>query len=111
MTPVVRLRLAKLCGMLGSAHAGERAAAALKADQLVRAAGQTWHDVIEPQAAVPRRSGSLDWRELLETCLRHSEMFSQREQQFMFSMQRWRGAPTPKQADWLVALAERVVTP
>jgi hypothetical protein len=38
-------RLAKLCGMFGSAHAGERAAAAAKADQLVRNLGLTWFDV------------------------------------------------------------------
>jgi hypothetical protein len=39
-------RLAKFLGMLGSAHAGERAAAGLKADKLVREAGLTWHQVI-----------------------------------------------------------------
>lgn len=39
-------RLRKLCGMLGSAHDGERAAAALKADQLLRDSGLTWRDVI-----------------------------------------------------------------
>ena len=42
-------RLAKLCGMFGSAHAGERAAAAAKADQLVRALGLTWFDVLVPK--------------------------------------------------------------
>jgi hypothetical protein len=44
--------LAKLRGMLGSDHAGERAAAALKADQLVCAQGLTWRDI----AAAPKQS-------------------------------------------------------
>ena len=40
------IRLSKLCGMLGSAHAGERAAAAAKADQLIRKHGLTWTEVL-----------------------------------------------------------------
>jgi hypothetical protein len=39
-------RLAKLLGMLGSSHDGERASAALKADQLVRQHGMTWRDLV-----------------------------------------------------------------
>ena len=42
-------RLAKLCGMFGSDAAGERAAAALKADELVRRHGLTWFDVLIPK--------------------------------------------------------------
>jgi hypothetical protein len=42
------IRLSKLAGMFGSAHAGERAAAALKADKLVRDLGLTWFDVLVP---------------------------------------------------------------
>jgi hypothetical protein len=41
-------RLRKLCGMLGSDHDGERAAAARAADKLVRGLGLTWHQVIAP---------------------------------------------------------------
>lgn len=36
-------KLAKVCGMLGSAHAGERAAAALKATALLSEMGLTWN--------------------------------------------------------------------
>ena len=35
----------KVAGMLGSDHAGERAAAALKATAILKAAGKTWADV------------------------------------------------------------------
>ena len=41
-------RLAKLLGMLGSHHHGERASAALKANEFVRDHGLTWRDVIVP---------------------------------------------------------------
>ena len=35
-------RLVKVCGMLGSAHDGERTATAMQADRIVRNAGLTW---------------------------------------------------------------------
>jgi hypothetical protein len=54
-------RLAKLCGMLGSAHDGERAAAGLKADQLVRELGLTWRDVIIAPPIAPERDTPPDW--------------------------------------------------
>jgi hypothetical protein len=38
-------RFRKVCGLLGSSHAGERAAAALKATEVLKAAGKTWADV------------------------------------------------------------------
>lgn len=44
--PQLADRLAKLLGMLGSDHAGERASAGAKADKAIRAAGLTWRDVI-----------------------------------------------------------------
>lgn len=40
---------AKLCGLFGSDHAGERASAAVKADALLRAHGLTWFDVLAKQ--------------------------------------------------------------
>jgi hypothetical protein len=39
-------RLTKLCGLFGSNCDGERASAAAKADQLIRAHGLRWRDVI-----------------------------------------------------------------
>lgn len=43
----VRLRLAKILGMLGSAHAGERDAAFLAAERILKEAGLTWYDVFD----------------------------------------------------------------
>jgi hypothetical protein len=47
----VSAKLVKVLGMLGSAHAGERANAALAASQILKEAGLTWYDVLD----VPRR--------------------------------------------------------
>lgn len=52
-------RLRKICGMLGSTHAGERAAAALKATEILRAAGLSWAQVIAP---APVSSIMLNWQ-------------------------------------------------
>ncbi len=46
LAPRVADRLAKLCGLFGSDHDGERANAARLADQLIREPGLTWPDVI-----------------------------------------------------------------
>jgi hypothetical protein len=40
------MKLVKVLGMLGSAHAGERAAAALRATRMMKAAGLTWGDIL-----------------------------------------------------------------
>jgi hypothetical protein len=42
----IKQRLAKVCGMLGSAHAGERAAAAKMATDILRKAGMRWEDIV-----------------------------------------------------------------
>jgi hypothetical protein len=54
-------RLVRVLGMLGSEHMGERAAAAAKADELVRAAGITWSDIVVPASLEPLQGRV--WRE------------------------------------------------
>jgi hypothetical protein len=54
-------KLAKVCGLFSSNHMGERAAAAAKADAIVRGAGLTWPDVLAPTLAAPRQSET-SWR-------------------------------------------------
>jgi hypothetical protein len=48
LDPNIADRLARICGMFGSAYDGERASAAAKADQLVRDLGLTWPEIILP---------------------------------------------------------------
>jgi hypothetical protein len=54
LTGAERERLAKLLGLLGSDHDGERAAAGLQASKLIRAKGLTWADVLGA-GQLPRR--------------------------------------------------------
>ncbi|KGM34010.1 hypothetical protein [Inquilinus limosus] len=54
-------RLIRILGMLGSDHDGERAAAALAADRLVRGSGWTWWDLLAPaRVSRPIRSQWMD---------------------------------------------------
>lgn len=74
LPPDAIVRLAKLLGMLGSDHVGERAAAGLKATELLRAHGTTWTDLIEqlnaPAQRQPKRhTQKSPWRIAAEACL------------------------------------------
>jgi hypothetical protein len=46
MTPSDRARLARILGMLGSEHAGERASAALQAEAFRKRHGMTWEEML-----------------------------------------------------------------
>jgi hypothetical protein len=104
-------RLVKVLGMLGSPHAGERAAAGLKADQLVRQLGLRWPDIIAVERApttVAADGGEISWRAMLRVCHDCSDELSVKERGFIDTLSRWRGAPTPKQIKWLTDIYERL---
>jgi hypothetical protein len=102
-------RLAKILGMLGSAHAGERAAAAAKADALVKAAGATWRDVIMPSPpTAPQLEDALDWRRTAAECLVFRARLRPAEFDFVTKIIDWRGEPSPKQLAWLAAIRSRL---
>jgi hypothetical protein len=107
LDPKATQKLAKLCGMLGSDHAGERAAAAAKADDMVRALGLRWADVISVPL-VPAGHEEVSWQEALEVCLGHISELDARSQAFVRSLAKWRGPPSEKQVDWLRDIYERV---
>jgi hypothetical protein len=87
---VPRDRLQKLCGLFGSQHDGERAAAAALADKLVRSAGLTWRDVIrwpEPAHSPPEMADIPDdWRDLATRALRHRDQLSAWELDFLHTV-------------------------
>jgi hypothetical protein len=91
-------RLIKLLGMLGSAHDGERAAAGLKAHELIRRHGLSWPDILLAPPETPRKIG---WRDKLAACAAHRHSLSARERAFVQSLANWRGTPTEKQLAWL----------
>lgn len=106
--PEFRDKLAKVLGMLGSAHDGEVVAAARRAEAMVRGASLTWQDVINsaPLAVVD------DDGEMLETCLEAEEraIFNPRESEFLKSIAsqlRRQRSLSEKQRDWLASLYER----
>ena len=71
-------KLAKLCGLFGSDHDGERATAAAKADQLIRSHGLCWSDVIAP---VP-----ISTTERIRFALGHIDMLSRWEFGFLLGI-------------------------
>jgi hypothetical protein len=100
-------RLAKLCGMFGSDHAGERAAAAAKADDMVRSLGLRWADVINVPL-VPAGHEEVSWQAALACCLDHIPELTPRDRDFIKSLARWRGEPSEKQLVWLLDIYGRV---
>jgi hypothetical protein len=110
-------RLVKLLGMLGSNHDGERAAAALKANALVREHGLVWSDVIPTPHADhrPNNAGAenqddqtIGWRTMRDFCAQRSNLLRSREQEFIDDIDGWRGVLTEKQNAWLIAIYARV---
>src|SRR5262245_43671621 len=96
-------RLVKLLGMLGSAHDGERAAAGLKAHELIRRHGLQWSDVIlaAPAPAAKREPVVEPWRRMAWACCKHLHRLTAWERNFVQDMTLWRGAPSEKQINRL----------
>ena len=100
LLPPETSRLVKLLGMLGSDHAGERAAAGLKAHNLLADRRLTWADVIAParlwlRVVVARRRRDHQGRALrLLDC---GFAWNDWERKFLLSIARWHGDLTAKQ--------------
>lgn len=112
-------RLVKLCGMMGSDHAGERAVAAAKANELVRRLGLTWGDIISVppltessslRSTTPRpSSGMTDWQRMAHYCRANHTLLNAREREFVHDARGWRRPPTEKQAKWLCDIYARII--
>ena len=109
-------RLVRLLGMLGSAHDGEVANAGRMADRLIRERGLTWPQIIAlgptPPATFPPLSRepatALEWRQLAVWIKRNfADQLNPREYEFVVHMAAWRSMPSPKQQQWLSAIAQR----
>ena len=81
LDPHAANKLAKLCGLFGSDHDGERAAAAAKADQLIRSHGLRWADVIAPP--VPTET-----TDRIRFALGHIDLLSRWEHGFLLGIRR-----------------------
>lgn len=107
-------RLAKLCGLFSSDHAGERASAAAMADRFLRDRGLRWPDVFGAPIAAndPRDAADLfatwpgGWRNACSFVLRHG-CLSNWERAFAEKISGYVGNATPRQREILRALLDR----
>lgn len=87
-----RVHLAKLLGMLGSDHLGERDNAARAAHRLVQQRGCTWFDVVThppPDAAPDTDPISGDWRRATAACSRYPHLLNRWEAEFLGGVSRF----------------------
>lgn len=105
LAPADTVRLVKLLGLLGSDHAGERAAAGLKAHNLVKDRNATWADVIVPKLVPPRADPNPQPRAAPGRLHQSRALFllqcgfgwNDWERQFLLSIARWAGDLSLKQ--------------
>jgi hypothetical protein len=103
-----RERLAKLCGMFGSDHAGERANAAAAADKLIHEAGLRWPDVLLPALPPPpQRQNVGTVAAAVAFVLDHEDALTEWECDFARSIRRLRYPPSPRQIEVLERLVEK----
>lgn len=99
MNPQTGQHLARLLGMIGSAHDNEALTAARMADRFVRELGLRWPDVffVAPQ-----------WQHMAKACREHIHVLSDREADFIQSIARLRRMPTDRQLAWLRLIYKRI---
>jgi len=103
-----RSKLAKLLGMLGSDHGGERDAAALAVARLVKAAGLTWAQILAP-VPVKREPLFSTWRATCAELAKRPGDLRAWERKFVADLPAFPRIST-KQRYILGEIAERVLT-
>jgi hypothetical protein len=104
-----RERLAKLCGMFGSDHPGERANAAAAADKLIRAAGLRWPDVLKTTLPLPPRVRPVDTvADTIAFLLQHADALTDWEHDFVRSVAAQRYPFSAKQIEVLRRLVDKL---
>jgi hypothetical protein len=111
-------KLQKLLLMLSSDQPGEVVAAAAAIKRTLRTAGADFHDLARGLIATATSSSSSsstsssredrDWRPLHAYCKCHLDELSSREQDFMSTLDRWKGNITERQRTWLEAIHDRL---
>ena len=111
-TPVDRTKLARVLAMLGSNHAGERDAAGLAADRMMRNAGLSWDDLLRPvmPAAQQRRQcyqpDGFGVTGNIRLCLQNLGHLTAWERDFIYSVEA-RPRLSERQAHMLRKIADR----
>ncbi|WP_316201292.1 MULTISPECIES: hypothetical protein [unclassified Bradyrhizobium] len=102
--------LAKIAGMFGSEHPGERAAAAAQAHALMTRLDMTWRDLFFRLSELPSDTTAIrsDWRRMAKVCGLNVHRFDPREAKFVRDMLVIRWQPSGSQLDWLIKLYRRI---
>ena len=105
-----RQKLAKLLGMMGSAHDGEILAAAKAAQRLLTDAKATWFDVVAPEPMVriievPTRAPDRTARELALEVLHSRYLPDEKEGQFLRDLLARNRPATAGQTRWAKMIA------
>ncbi len=107
LAPADRDRLAKICGLFGSDHAGERAAAALKAATLLRERNVSWPDLLLPRIGRSAYAPPNAWRADIDFCQRQTLSLTDWERSFVVSIA-GRARLSEKQQAILTAIAAKL---
>lgn len=99
LDPTAADKLAKICGLFGSDHEGERASAALVADRIVKASGLAWLDFFEAHREPDSLPGLVKW------LLLHSDILNPWELRFLRGVG---SSLTPRQRDALNHITRKV---
>jgi hypothetical protein len=110
LDPATADLLAKVCGMFGSDHAGERAAAAARAHALVREHGLSWPQLFEPASARAQRATSVDphWTYMARACWARSASLRPRGTELVRNLIQQGREPTARQLEWLRDIHRRL---
>ena len=113
-----RARFVKVLALLASDHAGERAAAAWQATQLLRTTGLTWEQVVTPALAAPPKpervyptqpaSPLFPWAAKINALLCRTEFLTEWEIGFVQDIAKLRRL-SPRQVEILLRIFSRVV--
>jgi hypothetical protein len=117
-------KLAKICGMFGSEHEGERATAAAMADHFVRSRGLTWPQVIgktplivkvpDPPAWTPAPEpndaelSAIEIEAILEAASYSDYMLSDWERSFVYSVAGRRHRLSQKQINIIARIGKKL---
>jgi hypothetical protein len=100
-------KLIKILGLLGSNHPGERAAAALKAVELLQSLNLTWEDVILPsQGLIPAPKTSIAQK--IAILQSNVHLLNEWERKFVGNVRHFRRL-TPKQLATIDKLVAQVL--
>ncbi len=103
-----RPRLAKLLGMLGSDHAGERDAAGLAAHRLLQSRGTTWDEVLNPQPVERRLPEHATWRMICTRLMENPQALTRWKRNFVAGLPRFNSISV-RQRCCLNEIAQRVL--